>query len=170
MSWLPLVLRLLHIGGGVFWAGATFVFAGFIEPTAGAAGQDGARFLQRLAGGRYPPTMMAAGLITVLAGIALLWVDSGGLQPAFMGSRLGITLSIGGTCGILAAVVGIGLAARNAYRLKGVAATIQSQKGGPTTEQLTQVAAIQGRLRMGGRLTAMLLGIAVICMAIARYV
>lgn len=170
MSWLPLVLRLLHIGGGVFWAGATFVFAGFIEPTAGAAGQDGARFLQRLAGGRYPPTMMVAGLITVLAGIALLWVDSGGLQPAFMGSPLGITLSIGGTSGILAAVVGIGLAARNAYRLKGVAAAIQSQKGGPTTEQLTQVAAIQGRLRMGGRLAAMLLGIAVICMAIARYV
>jgi uncharacterized membrane protein len=170
MSWLPLVLRLLHIGGGVFWAGATFVFAGFIEPTAGAAGQDGARFLQRLAGGRYPVAMMVAGVTTVLAGIALLGIDSGGFQPAFMGSRLGVTLSIGGACGIVAAVVGIGLAARNAFRLKGVAAAIQAQKGGPTTQQLGQIAAIQERLRLGGRLTAMLLGIAVICMAIARYV
>lgn len=170
MSWLPLVLRLLHIGGGVFWAGATFVFAGFIEPTADAAGQDGARFLQRLAGGRYPVAMMVAGVTTVLAGIALLGIDSGGFQPAFMGSRLGVTLSIGGACGIVAAVVGIGLAARNAFRLKGVAAAIQAQKGGPTSEQLTQIAAIQGRLRLGGRLTAMLLGITVICMAIARYV
>jgi uncharacterized membrane protein len=170
MSWLPLVLRLLHVGGGVFWAGATFVFAGFIEPTAGAAGQDGARFLQRLAGGRYPVAMMVAGLTTVLAGIALLGIDSGGFQPAFMGSRLGVTLSIGGACGIGAAVVGIGLAARNAFRLKGVAAAIQAQKGGPSTEQLGQIAAIQGRLRLGGRLTAMLLGITVICMAIARYV
>ncbi len=170
MSWLPLVLRLLHVGGGVFWAGATFVFAGFIEPTAGAAGQDGARFMQRLAGGRYPHAMMGAGSVTVLAGIALLWIDSGGFQPGFMGSGLGVTLSIGGVCGILAAVVGIGLAARNAFRLKAVSAAIQTQKTGPTSEQLAQVASIQERLRVGGRLAAMLLGITVICMAIARYV
>jgi hypothetical protein len=170
MSWLPLVLRVLHVGGGVFWAGATFVFAGFIEPTAGAAGQDGARFLQRLAGGGYPPTMAVAGLTAVLAGIALLWIDSGGFQPAFMGSPLGVALSIGGACGIVAAVLGIGLSARNAMRLQRVAAAIEAQKGSPSSEQLAQVAAIQGQLRLGGRLTAWLLGVTVICMAIARYV
>ena len=37
-SWLTIVLRVLHIGGGVFWAGGMFVVAGYVEPAATAAG------------------------------------------------------------------------------------------------------------------------------------
>jgi len=170
MSWLTILLRVLHIGGGVFWAGATLLFAGFIEPAAAAAGPEGARFVQRLAVSGYAAAMTVAGAMTVIAGIWLFSIDSGGFQPAFMGSRFGVMLSIGGLCGLLGAVVGLGVQGRNAARLQSIARAIPSQSGGPMPEQLVQQAAILRKLRNGGRLTALLLAIAVGCMAIARYV
>ena len=170
MTWLMLALRLVHIVGGVFWAGAVWVFARFIEPTATAAGPEGGRFLQRLAGSGYTPAVMSAALSSVLAGLALLWIDSGGFQSGFMGSPFGVTISIGALCAVLAAVFGIGMGARNAGKLKGLAATIQGQSGGPTAAQQAELAAIQDRLRTGVRLTAAFLVATVLCMAIARYV
>ncbi len=170
MSWLIVALRLVHVVGGVFWAGAVWVLARFIEPTAAAAGPEGGRFLQRFAGSGYTPAVVSAGIAAIVAGLALLWIDSGGFQPAFMASHFGVTISIGAVCAIVAAVFGIGLGARNATRLKAVAAAIQGQAGGPTPEQLTEMRLIQVRLRTGGRVAAVLLVVAVLCMAVARYV
>ena len=170
MTWLIVVLRLIHIVGGVFWAGAVWVLARFIEPTATAAGPEGGRFLQRFAGSGYTPAVISAGLATIAAGLALMWIDSGGFQPGFMGSHFGIALSIGAAAALMAAYVGIALGARNGMRLKNVAAAIQAQAGGPTHAQGADIQAIQGRLRRGGRITAVLLAVTVVCMAVARYV
>jgi len=170
MSWLTIALRVLHIAGGVFWAGGMFVVAGFVEPAATASGPDGARFMQRFAASRFTPVMASAGLLTIAAGIWLLARDSGGFQPAFMGSGTGVTFSIGALAGLVAAVVGIGLGARNARRLAALGRTIQGQAGGPTKEQAAQMEAYRGMLRTGARWAARLLGIAVLCMAVARYV
>ncbi len=87
-----------------------------------------------------------------------------------MASHFGVTISIGALCAIVAAVFGIGLGARNAMRLKAVAAAMQGQAGGPTPAQVAEMQTIQVRLRTGGRVAAALLGVAVLCMAIARYV
>ena len=169
MSWLTLVLRVLHIGGGVFWAGSTFMFAGFVEPAVAALGSSGSGFVERLVKS-YSPAMAAAAVLSVGAGIWLFSIDSGGFQSAFMGSPLGVVLSIGGLCALLAGFVGFGGQARNAARLKKVASAIQGQSGGPTPEQPAQMKVLEGKLRTGGRVAALFLGITVICMAIARYV
>jgi uncharacterized membrane protein len=169
MSWLTIVLRVLHIGGGVFWAGGMFLLAGFVEPVAAAAGPEGGRFMGRLAG-RFTPVTIVVGVVTLVAGIWLLWRDSGGFQAAFMGSGTGVALSVGTLSGLAAAVVGIGVGARNALRLRALGGAIQGQAGGPTPEQLGQVQALQRRLRLGARVTALLLAVTVVCMAVARYV
>ncbi len=41
-------MRLIHIGLGVFWAGAIFFIVLFLEPSVRAAGPDGARVMQGL--------------------------------------------------------------------------------------------------------------------------
>jgi uncharacterized membrane protein len=170
MTWLVMLLRLLHIGGGVFWAGGTFLFAGVIEPTASAAGPEGGRFIQRLMGGRFVRAMATAGGLAVVAGIWLFSIDSGGFQPAFMRSGVGVMLSIGGLCGLLAAVVGFGVQGRNAGRMKALMVAVQGQAGGPTPGQLAELEAFRKKLRNGGRLAALLLAITIVCMATARYV
>jgi uncharacterized membrane protein len=170
MTWLVVVLRLIHIVGGVFWAGAVWVLARFVEPTATAAGPEGGRFLQRFAGSGYTAAVTSAAISTIVAGLAMLWIDSGGFQAAFMASAFGITISIGAVCASVAAVVGIGMGGRNAARLKRVGAAMQGQAGGPTPDQLAQVEKIRNSLRVGVRVTAVLLIATVVCMAIARYV
>jgi len=170
MPWLMIVLRVLHIGGGVFWAGGTFVFASYVEPTTTALGAEGGRFMQRLAGSRYPIAMAVSGILTIVAGVWLLSIDSGGFQPAFMGSGTGIAFSIGALTGVAAAVIGLGVQGYNAARMGALAKAIEAQQGGRTAEQTAQVQALRAKLRSGGRWTARLLGIAVVCMAIARYV
>lgn len=49
MNFYLIVPRLIHIGSGVFWAGAAVMIAAFLEPTVRAAGPEGGRFMQRLA-------------------------------------------------------------------------------------------------------------------------
>ena len=126
MPWLILVLRLIHIICGVFWAGGTFGFVGFVEPTASASGPEGGRFVQALAlKSGYPQSMMGAGLLAVLSGAWLLWLDSGGFQPAWMARGMGVALSIGALSGLAAAVLGFGVQNRNAMRLGAVARAVQ---------------------------------------------
>jgi uncharacterized membrane protein len=171
MSWLTILLRVLHVGGGVVWAGAAIAFAGFVEPTATAAGPEGGRFLQRLAAeSGYSQAMSVAGLLTVVAGLWLFSLDSNGFRPEWMASGQGVMLSVGALTGLAAAVVGLGVQARNAMRLAAVVKAMQGRAGGPTPEQVGQVEALRMKLRNGGRLAALLLGITVVCMATARYV
>ena len=76
-----------------------------------------------------------------------------------------------GPCGVgVGAVVGVGIQKRNADRMGALARAMQQQAGGPTPDQLAAAQQLQGRLRTGGRITAVLLALAVVCMAAARYV
>jgi len=45
---IMIVLRVIHIICGVFWAGTVMVMAWFVLPTAQALGQPGGAFMQRL--------------------------------------------------------------------------------------------------------------------------
>jgi uncharacterized membrane protein len=169
VNWLIVALRLLHIVAGVFWAGAAFVMSGFVLPAAAASGPEGGRFVRRLALERgLTRSMIGAGVITVAAGLALLWIDSGGFQAGFMGTGMGVMLSIGGLAALGALATGLRSAAM-AFRLGRLAATMEAQGGQPTPEQAGQVQQVQARLAARARAAAVMLAIAVVCMAVARY-
>jgi hypothetical protein len=170
VNWLIVVLRFLHIVAGVFWAGAAFVVAGFILPTAAASGPEGGRFVRRLALERgLTRSMVGAGVVAVAAGLILLWIDSAGFTAGFMGSGMGVVLSIGGLAALGALATGFHAAA-TASRLGRLGATIEGQGGPPSSEQAAQMQQYQARLASRARAVAAMLVIAVVCMAVARYV
>jgi hypothetical protein len=45
---ITIILRLVHILAGVFWAGTVFLMAGFLVPTMRATGREGGVFVQYL--------------------------------------------------------------------------------------------------------------------------
>jgi hypothetical protein len=170
MTWLVIVLRVLHIVGGVFWAGAAFVVAGFVLPTVAASGPEGGRFMRRLALERgLTRSMIAAGVVTVLAGLALMAVDSAGFVGVWMKSGMGLTISIGALAALGALVTGFRAAAM-IRRLGSLGAAVEARGGPPTPEQVGEMQGMQRRLAAGARAVAVQLLVAVACMAVGRYV
>ena len=170
MATLILVLRIVHILAGVFWAGGAFVMAWFIEQGVRAAGDDGRRFMQRVgATGTFARAMAAAAGATVLAGIWLLWIFSSGFLPAFFETGRGLALGLGMFLGIAAFVIGFVMQNRPMRQMAGIGRTIAAAGGPPSPAQSTQMEKLTSKVRLGGRIVAGLLVVTVILMASARY-
>ncbi len=83
MSIVLLLLRLIHIVAGAFWAGAAVAYFFYFAPTAKGLGPAGPKFMQDLVGRhRYPLFMNVSSMLTILAGLALYWFSSGGVSAA----------------------------------------------------------------------------------------
>ena len=85
---LTILLRLIHILGGLFWAGAMVLLAGFLIPTVRATGREGGRFMQILMQQQRLQFYLglAAGL-TVLSGLTLYVRMAAATHGAWAGTR-----------------------------------------------------------------------------------
>jgi hypothetical protein len=165
------LFRLVHVVAGVFWAGTVLFLAGFLVPTLRAIGPVGAPVMQQLAGPRRLPVyLMGSAILTVLSGVALYWRDSDGFRSSWLGSGAGITFGLGGALAIVAMVLGIAINIPTARRMGALGEAIRAGGKPATTEQAATLQQLQSRLEGGGKVVAVLVGLATIAMAIARYV
>ena len=164
------ILRLVHILAGVFWAGANFMMAGFINPSVKATAPESGKFMQYLAQkSGYPRYAEVAGWLTILAGLGLYWIVSGGFQISWFTSRRGIVLTIGGLLAIVAMIIGYVVQKPAAKRLSAVGKEIQASGGPPTPDQLAEIQAQQKKLSQGALWTAIVLAVSVAGMALSRF-
>jgi len=170
VNWLIVALRLLHIFAGVFWAGAIFTLARFVLPAVAATGPVGQQFMRQLTMVQgLTRTMTLAGVTAVVAGLWLMWIDSNGFNAGWMGSGMGVMLSIGGLSGIGAAASGVRSGVK-ASRLGQLFKEMDAAQGAPKPELIAEAQAIGAMLASGVRAVAVMLAITVVCMAVARYV
>lgn len=168
---LMLIMRLLHVTFGAFWVGAIFFVVLFLEPSVRQAGPNGAPVMRGIMQRRYLDVIPAVALVTLLSGLWLVWRDSAGFQSEWFSSPFGMTLSIGMTAAIVAFAIGVSVMRPAAMQMgqKAMAmqqATDDTQRG----TLVTEMGNLQARVRAAGRWVASLLLIAVVTMAIARYV
>jgi len=169
-SGIVVVLRLFHIGAGVFWVGGVLMFARFIFPAVQAVGPAAGPFMDQLTRVRQlPRALLGAGFVTSLSGLLLYWHDSAGFQGAFMSSVPGMAFGTGGLLAIVALVIGLVVNAPTAKRLGALAAAVQTQGAPPSPEQSAQMQQLQARLGAAGRIVMVLLVLATAAMATARY-
>lgn len=167
MDLYMIVLRLLHIGGGVFWVGAAWLMVFYVAPTAAAAGPEGDRFIGRLMAGGTARALSLAALTVTISGLLLYWRQSGNLQPAWILSAPGLALTVGSLAGLTSFVLGISIIEPSVKRL-GVLGAQVAAAGNPTEQQRTDLSGLQRRLTRVTRADAYVLIVAVIGMAIAR--
>lgn len=166
MEIVTIILRILHIFSAVAWVGATWMVVFFIIPTVTALGPDGGKFMGYMATvRRYPIYITAAAVITLLAGFALFGMKWG----AVWDTPKGLTFLVGGLIGLAGGVVG-GLTGGVTAAITRLGGEIAAQKKPPSPEQQAQMGALQGRLRSYAQITAVLVSIALLAMAAARYV
>lgn len=156
-----LVLRLIHIVAGVFWAGSAMLMGWFIAPTAKAAGPAAGPFMQALLKKKVAVVLVSAGIVTVGAGI-WLWA----LRRPAMDRWQDWALAIGALSAIVALAVGITLQRPTASKIQLFGAELASAGGPPTAEQGAEMGRLQARMGLFGSLMAILMVVAVAGMAL----
>jgi uncharacterized membrane protein len=166
-----IVLRLFHILSGVFWVGSVVFIARFLAPAVRDAGPGGPGVMQQLTQVRkLPNALIGAAVVTILSGVLLYAIDSGGFQNAWLASRQAMIFGLGGVLGIATLIMGILVNAPVGNRLGEIGAAIKARGGPPTPEEAVQLQQLQARLARAGAVAAALLILATAAMAVARYI
>ena len=165
-----LILRLLHIGFGIFWAGGAIYLAFFIEPAVRALGTDGTKFMQQLARtNKFPIIILLSALVSVVAGALLIWKVSEGLQTLWLSTRNGMVLSSGAALAIIAFIIGFSVSRPASMRMAKIGKAIAAAGVPPTPAQIEELKMLGRRLGTAGRVIAILLIFAIIGMSVFRY-
>lgn len=170
MDWWLLTLRVVHIGSAMVWFGGAIIGGFFLSPTAAALGDSAQPFMDHLMRRRRMGMVFpVVAALTVLAGAALYWRDSGGLQWAWITSATGLAFTVGGAAAILSFSLGFILVAPSVGEQTAVRNELAASGGAPTQAQRERLDHADRLMRLAGRVDLPLILIAGLTMATARY-
>lgn len=164
-----LILRIIHVVGAVIWAGTALFVSFFLIPAIGMAGPAGAPVMGALIKRRLFVIVPAIAVLTMLAGLRLLWLISDGYSAAFFASGQGMTYATGAVVSIVAFTIFLTVnrpALNQIGTLQGQMAQAAEVDRAPL---MTQINTLRERTAAGSKAIAVLLSIAAITMAIGRY-
>ncbi len=164
-----LVLRVIHVVGGVIWAGTGIFVAYFLLPAMGMAGPAGAPVMGALAKRRLFVIIPTVAVFTMLAGLRLLQLNANGSFMTYISGRSGGTYLAGAVAALAAFIVFMTVnrpAIDQMARLQQQMTQTPEAERGPLVAQLT---AIRARAGKGTQASALLLTVTIIAMAVGRY-
>lgn len=167
MELYTVILRIIHIVGGVFWVGFGAFQVMYLLPAMKATGSTGGRFYASLP--KRPPlgaVMGISALLTTLAGI-LLYLDVYG--HSILPTVGGYVLILGSVVGVLAFGHGAGALGPTSGKLDKAAAELVAAGDNPDQALVDEVDRLSDKLIRNGRISLALTIIALLCMASARY-
>lgn len=169
MSTEILILRLIHILGGIFWLGAGLFSAVFLMPSVAAARMNPGPLFAELERRRYFVLLPIVAILTMLSGIRLLAITSGGFHEAYFATAQGLAYASGGASSLVAFAVSMVVSRPSNQRAAQLQANVPDLAG----ERLSAVQAEIARLRRrGGIATSVAVATLVLSgalMAVARY-
>jgi len=166
-----ILLRLIHIVLGAIWVGTVVFIALFVEPSARALGVAGGQMMGELGRRKFHVWMSAFGGLTVLSGIILLGWDSDWFRSAWIKTPQATVFQIGGAFAILAMIVGVAVSRPTVTKLGALMPKAMQMPAGPERDAIqAEAARLSARLTTAARAVAVLVVLAVACMAAARYV
>ena len=170
-----IVLRIFHITAGVLWVGSAFFFVAFLGPATGMVGPEvsGPLFGVLVTKMHVPKIITRLGVVTVGFGW-LLWLKNlrdwdWSLSAWAWHYRPGLVLTIGGILASLAFFEGYLGVGRNVERLTEMGGQIAASGAPPTPEQHSTMEKLQAEIKKHGQQDLVLLLLAVLAMATARY-
>lgn len=166
MNFIVWLLRILHIGAGILWAGGALQMMFFIGPTIAATAKAGEQFSGYLMGRlRLHVFMTIAAATTVIAGGILYWIDSEGFSSKWLYSSAGVGFGIGAGFGFIAFIFGA-IFGNATAELGKIGAQIKDK---PSSEQLGQIQALQNRIAFVSPIHMISMIICILFMAMSRY-
>lgn len=167
-----IVLRFFHIVAGAAWFGASFLFTGFVGPSAAETAPSSGQLMSVVVKRRRVAKVLAGLAITTVIAGWLMWLRNAFASPSmgdWVFSSFGLVLTIGGVAATAAAYFGITGIGNNVERLVDLGDEVAASGGPPTPEQGARMAHLGAEIAKHGRIDIVLLFIAVAAMATARY-
>jgi len=164
-----IVLRIIHIFCGVFWAGYAFFNYYYLQPTVKALGPDGQKTMQHLAQKtNFLTVIYTAATLTMLSGLAIYWIMFG-FNLSFIASGYGMVLSVAGLAGIIGWFIVVAFIRQIFVQMQVVGGEMQSSGNPPTPELIAKMQGLVGRLGKLGKIALIFIIIALLGMSSARF-
>lgn len=165
-----IVLRLIHVLGGLFWVGSGLFNAIFLMPVLGSAGPAAGAVMAGLQKRRLMVVMPVVAVLTILSGLRLMWIVSAGFSPAYFATPMGGTFGAGGAAALVSFVLGLVVIRPAMVR----AGRLGAELAAATDEQAraalaARVAGLRRRSAVANGVAMALLVLAAAAMAVARY-
>jgi uncharacterized membrane protein len=165
-----IVLRLIHILGGIFWVGSGLFTTFFLVPSLTSAGPAAGAVMGGLQKRRLFTILPIVALATILSGARLMWITSGGFRAEYFESRSGGTYAIAAAASIIAFLLSLAVSRPMAVRSAKLAGEIaQAPEGEPRARLAAELARVRRRGAVATTIGVSLLVIAGAGMAVARY-
>ncbi len=169
MTALLILARVLHIVSAIFWGG-TILFVNFLlGPAAAATGPEGGRVMGELMRRRYFEWVLGAATLTILSGFYLIWVDSTGFTASWFGTGMGRGISTGMLAALIAYIMGIFVVHPTLVRMLALGGQAGQASGGEREALMAEMVATRSRLIRRGGVAMSFLMVAMLAMAVARY-
>lgn len=165
MQFILIILRLIHIAAGAFWAGSGLMIALVLLPGVRKTGPGGE---QRLPMAAISQAMSLAAVLTTVAGL-LLYILLFRFAWGWIVTPPGIGLTLGSVAGLAAFLLGLLSTGPTAARIGVLAGQIQAAGGPPKPEQMAELGRLQAKLATSSTVSTILTTIALVLMAVARY-
>jgi uncharacterized membrane protein len=164
-----LVLRVAHVVGAIFWAGSILFVVDFLQPALRAAGPDGMKVLVALRRRRYFEALPLFALLTLASGFALNYRDFHRFHPGPGAGGAELAYGLGALASVVAVVIGLAVMRPSVVRLADLSAEWLAAPAERRAALDGEIGRLRARGKLAGRLVVVCLTIAMVTMAIARY-
>ena len=164
-----LVLRLVHILGGMIWVGSGIFNSFFLLPTLAQAGPAAGQVIAGLQRRRLFTILPIVALLTILSGVRLMQITSAGFSPAYFASASGRTYAWSGVAAIVCFLIGVLIARPAAMRAAKVGAAMATASDADRTSQAATLERYRRTSSITSSLSVALVVLAAAGMAVARY-
>jgi uncharacterized membrane protein len=163
-----LVLRLVHILGGIFWVGSGLFTALFLLPVLAKAGPAATHVMTGLQKRRLALVLPIVALLTIASGARLMAITSNGFSPYYFRLPSGNTYALSAVAAIIAFLLSVIVSRPAAMRMAELSRMAAS---GETDRQRlnAEIQKLQRRSAFSGTVAVVLLVLSAAGMAIARY-
>jgi hypothetical protein len=166
-----IVLRLIHILGGVFWVGGLLFQSVFLMPVLANAGPAAGPVMAGLMRRKLPVVMPVLAILTLLSGLRLMMIASVNFQGAYFSSPVGRTFSIAGGLAIIGFILGMATVRPAMMKAAALGQQMAAAPDDATRSRLAaEMAATRQKGMVGNLVVMVLLLLAAAGMAVARYV
>ncbi len=164
-----IVLRLIHVLGGIFWVGSALFTAIYLVPSLAQAGPAAGQVMGALQRRRLFIVLPTVAVLTVLSGIRLMQLTSDGFSAAYFNSGGGRVFAWGGTFAIAAFVLGMTVARPAGVKLGRLSTMPPAADPAEQARRLAERAQVARIVSLAGAVNVVLLLAAAGAMAVARY-